>query len=139
MILNSNERDAKSMNPEVKNLWIDALNSDKYIQNNSIHLKDGDKFSVLGVLCDLHAKITGNKWDKGWYLWSEIGLPIEVVDWAGLGEYRDPIIKGIRLTKHHTGYIKYGYPEHENGPIPPDTKVLPKSFKRLAKIIKNYL
>lgn len=139
MILNSNERNTGPMAPDVKNMWVRALKSGNYLQNQDIYLREGDSFSVLGVLCDIHAKKFNNKWDKGWYLWSEIGLPIEVVDWAGLGEYRDPIINGIRLTKHNKGYTKYGYPEHENDPIPPDTKVLPKNFVRLANMIKNNL
>ena len=43
------------MNIEVKKKWVAALRSGDYKQGQG-HLKGGDGFCCLGVLCDLHSK-----------------------------------------------------------------------------------
>lgn len=40
------------MNPEFKRRWLQALRSNKYKQYRGC-LRDGDRFCVLGVLCDI--------------------------------------------------------------------------------------
>lgn len=70
-------------------LWVNALRSGEYKQGRNRlktdFLDDRDSlFCCLGVLCDLHAKETGNKWQNGSYLGDAKGLPIEVRKWAGL-------------------------------------------------------
>jgi len=44
------------MDKRVKKLWIEALKSGKYVQQRGFVLRQGSRFSALGVLCDLHAK-----------------------------------------------------------------------------------
>lgn len=74
------------MKPEIKQKWVEALRSGEYIQGKCV-LYAGKKFCCLGVLCDLHAKETGNKWESKHYLHeylnSKSALPKQVVEWAG--------------------------------------------------------
>jgi hypothetical protein len=83
------------MKPEVKSKWLEALRSGEYTQTTH-SLKSGDKFCCLGVLCDLHAKETGEAWQlmpipKWWkncpefstYFGVQTQPPIEVTQWAG--------------------------------------------------------
>lgn len=51
------------MNKEVLDLWLTALRSGEYKQCFG-QLRSGDSFCVLGVLCDLHQKNTG---EGEWY------------------------------------------------------------------------
>jgi hypothetical protein len=75
------------MNEEIKRRWIEALRSGRY-QQGTQYLRQGDRYCVLGVLCDLYAT---DAWiapedvnDPYWYLDAREALPEEVVDWAGL-------------------------------------------------------
>lgn len=82
-----------TMNGEVKAKWIAALRSGEYQQGNGCLHQDG-KFCCLGVLCDLHAKETGNEWL--WdvlYLGEKNYLPVEVQKWAGLPD-KNPCAMG---------------------------------------------
>ena len=54
------------MKPEIKQKWINALRSGEYEQGRK-SLRDRNKYCCLGVLCDLHAKETGNKWVEDQY------------------------------------------------------------------------
>ncbi len=47
------------MKPEIKEMWIQALESGEYQQGRALH-PDQDTFCCLGVLCDLYHKETGN-------------------------------------------------------------------------------
>ncbi len=51
------------MNRDAIQKWIDALRSGDYKQCKD-QLKIGARFCVLGVLCDLHAKETGEEWKQ---------------------------------------------------------------------------
>ena len=85
------------MNKRVKKLWVKALKSEKYRQGVE-RLKMGNFFCCLGVLCDLHAKETGNNWSNGGrYFGERGGLPHEVVVWAEVS-HCDPIIGGFSAT-----------------------------------------
>lgn len=89
------------MNPEVKKRWIEAL--PQYKQGTKV-LRYNDEFCCLGVLCDLHAKETGNTWDyvpttvEFKYLNATAHLPMEVVKWAGLHS-ESPECGGAFLTE----------------------------------------
>lgn len=79
------------MNQQVKERWLDALRSGEYRQGAG-RLRWDDRFCCLGVLCDLHAKETGNEWRaKVDYLGKNHLLPSMVVKWAELDD-GDPVI-----------------------------------------------
>lgn len=75
------------MNEEIKTRWVSALQSGEYKQGTGLLHRD-DKFCCLGVLCDLHAKETGNLWEgsehSSHYLYALVIPPGEVMEWAGL-------------------------------------------------------
>ena len=84
-----------AMKKEVKELWVEALRSGKYVQGESM-LNDGERYCCLGVLCEVYKEQTGiGEWKKSENLsgisclrfvgdysseWAE--LPIEVLEWA---------------------------------------------------------
>lgn len=126
------------MNQEIKKVWLDALRSGQYSQGNG-KLYDGESFCCLGVLCDLHSKITGEgQWtvndDINRYYYkpahpeswscSEV-LPREVVQWAGLNN-GNPSVGEYSCGNRTYGSIAelndYGY-----------------TFKSLADIIEEKL
>lgn len=91
------------MNERVKSKWTEALRSGEYKQTTG-YLRNEDSFCVLGVLCDLHAKETGNRWTPNSYLNSRgederldhymgcsAQLPSAVRDWAELSAI-DPVV-----------------------------------------------
>lgn len=79
------------MNVQIKQQWVEALRSGEYNQGRR-YLHHEDKFCVLGVLCDLHSKETGNEWDphpsiidgRSFYLGAGQFPPPEVHKWADL-------------------------------------------------------
>ena len=101
------------MNPEIKQLWVDALRSGDYQQGEGA-LKSwtgwGDEFCCLGVLCELHRKSQpegsrveweGPKLDSrssSEYLRSGGVPPMEVRWWAGLNSY-SPAVRLDRLNQ----------------------------------------
>lgn len=92
------------MNKKIKAKWVKALRSGKYKKGIGALKTDEGKFCCLGVLCDLHAKEKGRKWEKDSvgnpeYL-GELGLlPPMVANWAGLRETEDPETKGTKLSE----------------------------------------
>jgi len=78
-------------------LLIKSLKSGKYIQATK-RLRRGDAFCCLGVICDLHRKITkkkGNKWiasplpmEPECYKYKDTScrLPEKVKEWCGIDE-----------------------------------------------------
>lgn len=109
------------MNPEVKKMWIDALESGEYKQGQGqLRTAASNKFCCLGVLSDLAYKagvidepelIDGDSF-SGWrYDETACGLPPVVGEWAGL--YR----AGKFIVMNDTG----------------------KSFKTIANYIKENL
>lgn len=89
------------MNPEVKALWLDALESGEYVQTQKF-LRNGEKsFCCLGVLCDLYLKSGGTGcWvsdsadgihPAGFHMETprvktHHGLPPEVQAWSGVSD-----------------------------------------------------
>lgn len=72
------------MNPEIKTKWIAALKSGEYEQGTG-YLKHYNTYCCLGVLCDIHAKETGNSFVEGCYFGQNRVLPEEVIKWSKLG------------------------------------------------------
>lgn len=79
------------MNEKIKAKWLKALRGGKYRQGKSALQTIDGKFCCLGVLCDLHAKATGRKWQKPAsedghpkYMRSHDFLPATVRKWAGM-------------------------------------------------------
>ncbi len=105
-------------------MWVSALTSGDY-QKCRYRLRIADRFSVLGVLCDLYAGENGKEWrsvPEGYKLigvWKDEfqELPVFVMAWAGLA-LRDPPIGELRLSELND--MGYG-------------------FKTLAKYIEKYL
>jgi hypothetical protein len=90
------------MNSQIKQQWVTALRSNEYSQTQG-NLRSPNGFCCLGVLCDVYAKQTGNKWiiqltEDGipftYYYFDEasITLPESVKKWAGL-DMPNPLIK----------------------------------------------
>ena len=94
------------MNPEVKKQWVEALRSGEYEQTDCA-LHDERGFCCLGVLCDLHAKATGGKWDESHYERRYQGvaalLPPLVCEWAQLPyvSHYDPDGTDVDITKEN--------------------------------------
>jgi hypothetical protein len=98
------------VNPEIKKLWTEALESGEYPQGKNRLLMNG-KYCCLGVLCDLAIKagvITTGIYDTGdtgddirWFGVSErydksvADLPKAVVQWAGLNDTYPEVPKDI--------------------------------------------
>jgi hypothetical protein len=89
------------VNRGIKQQWLDALRSGDYKQGQGSLRPTPDTYCCLGVLCDLHAKETGNTWDGKGYCTQVLEVPDEVVIWAGLNwcdprvEFKD---KGASLS-----------------------------------------
>lgn len=47
------------MKPEIKKLWVDALRSGEYKQGYNALKPSNETYCCLGVLCDVHRKVTG--------------------------------------------------------------------------------
>jgi hypothetical protein len=73
------------MDKKIKAKWLKALTSGRYKQARK-KLRVADKFCCLGVLCDLYAKETGEKWEKSNFLGDRLELPIKVQSWACLSD-----------------------------------------------------
>lgn len=112
------------MKASVKKKWVKALLSKKYRQTRG-QLRDDGAFCCLGVLCDVHRKVTG----KGYWRWDDIVgamvykirgvdptdnnacslLPQAVANWAGVN--RDPILtpKTLRSRKPKASSLNDDY------------------------------
>ena len=101
------------MNPEIKAKWIEALRSGDYQQGGGRLRGGNDQFCCLGVLCDIAANSEGvdvrvtqveldqpcdcEMCEKGPdYLYNGCDgyLPIEVVNWSGLGYVNPEVTVG---------------------------------------------
>lgn len=72
------------MKPEIALLWAEALESGEYLQTTD-QLRNGNKYCCLGVLCDLHRKITDKgEWQNNCYFGASVDLPCPVSEWAGI-------------------------------------------------------
>jgi len=96
------------MNPKIKKMWVKALRSGEYGQGQKRLLtieKSGEhSFCCLGVLCDLHSRETGEKWNIRNDLFDgKVGayedyetMPGEGVDsWAGLDTEAQDILASM--------------------------------------------
>jgi len=124
------------MKPEIKARWVEALRSGKYEQGRGALRSDTNQFCCLGVLCDLYAKETGEKWAEGGahgedrfsLLGNDLVLPRSVARWAGLdGVDPDLCIHGREL----------GVSGHNDGDL--DVGRRPKPFTTIADAIEEQL
>lgn len=76
------------MDPQVKEVWIDALLSGKYKQGRTKLQNQDGEFCCLGVLCDLYDKAHPNATlrDAKGYAGKWHSLPYEVRSWSGISE-----------------------------------------------------
>lgn len=82
-----------SMNPRVRDLWIAALRSGRYPQGYDRLRSSDDRYTALGVLCDIATKLKRAAWDRlgtEWFI-SPLDvpatgsrLPLSVREWAGI-------------------------------------------------------
>ena len=84
------------MNDKIKQLWISALRSGEYSQNQN-SLRQGNSFCCLGVLCDVAIKNGVDLKiyeDDNIYFYDEACevLPKKVIDWAELND-DNPIVE----------------------------------------------
>lgn len=116
------------MKEKVKKLWLEALRSGKYKQTKRV-LKNEEGYCCLGVLCDLHRKVTktkGNVWTKdNYYLGSNSCLSKEVRHWAGFDKYSNTSID-IKIGGEITNLADIN-----------DNR--DRSFKQIADIIEKQL
>lgn len=93
------ETETVKMNPEIKQLWLEALRSGEYRQGRGYlrRLNDdrSEGYCCLGVLCDIYAKTTKNgTWDTVYRYGTTFAvnvdspestdLPKSVQNWSGL-------------------------------------------------------
>ncbi len=86
------------MNPDVKQLWIDALRSGKYRQGNTVLKNEDGHCCALGVLCELavEAGVTTSVGGLGDIVkYGECGLtqmpPLSVMEWADMPQ-SNPVV-----------------------------------------------
>jgi hypothetical protein len=83
------------MNSQIKQKWIDALESGEYPQTSEF-LRTEQGYCCLGVLCNIYAKEKNND-EVQLNLWEQFNdnyeilgegliLPVEVKEWAGLDD-----------------------------------------------------
>lgn len=119
------------MNKEIKEKWIQALESGEY-KKGTERLKTPEGYCCLGVLCDIYAKETelgswsGNNFKVNTNHFNHIAvLPQDVLKWAGL-RFNNPLID------HSNEYIK-SIAEVNDHESPSGT------FKEVIEIIKEQL
>jgi len=118
----------------VKQKWLEALRSGKYRQTNGNLCVEGNKrkkYCCLGVLCDLHAKETGNIFEpigdgeSFAYLDENGQLPSEVMRWAGLKDDQGALKKPIEDEEgYHNSLIDLNDDAEYN-------------FKQIAEVIEK--
>lgn len=70
------------MKKEIAQALVSNLKSGYYVQGSK-SLKDGEnRYCVMGVLCDMHSKMSGTRWNDRTYMGCEKYLPDEVRVWA---------------------------------------------------------
>lgn len=91
------------MKGPIKRAWTEALRSDRYPQGRGV-LRDGDRFCVLGVLCDLAVRAgvieqTTAASGVTAYAGRISTLPPDVARWAGIKD--GGIVKRDRVSIAH--------------------------------------
>ena len=114
------------MNPEIKQRWIEDLNSDEYKKTKK-HLKDSTGFCCLGVLTNLYITEHNQEWNlynDCYYTFDGLygSLSSDVMNWAGIdapwGNLKEPVGEFDTLA----GLNDNGY-----------------SFKQIAQVIEEQL
>ncbi len=86
------------MRADVKAIWVAALTDGSYQQGRK-SLRQGDSFCCLGVLCDLHAKETGEYWlfhdGTDFYKGRDTMPPEAVLDWADISSTEAAAYAGL--------------------------------------------
>lgn len=113
------------MNKEIKTKWLEALRSGEYQQTTEV-LKDSKGFCCLGVLCDIHSKITGETdWEivnGGNKYYEEFRCaPRTVVKWSGIEDCNPD----VKLDNHYWNIAEL----NDGG----------RSFKEIADIIEQQM
>lgn len=123
------------INPEIKELWCNALESGEYLQaTNRLRTETG--FCCLGVLSDLAVKAGVQKWTyntddcEGYGIPNEDGsftrglLPKDIQNWAGLTGPAacDPVVRTDNKTHRLSALNDQGY-----------------DFKTIARLIREQL
>ena len=75
------------MNQQIKQKWVDALNSGEYEQQRLGQLHNPDGWCCLGVLCDIYAQEKGIDWED--YDYSESNSPAYIL---GSSEFLPPVV-----------------------------------------------
>lgn len=105
------------MNADIKKRWVEALRSGEYKQGFTVLHEGNGGFCCLGVLCDIHAKETGEPWiqprsiGEYTYLGNPVYLPRDVQSWAGL-EDDSPVVpfkEGITSLDVLNDYHRYSF------------------------------
>jgi len=87
------EKAERSMNSDVRDLWVEALRSGIYTKGKYKLRVDGedgssDRYCAMGVLCSIADLLDIYKWDKLHDEWMMLGrnniLPHPIHDWAGI-------------------------------------------------------
>jgi hypothetical protein len=107
---------AKQMNTQIKQKWIDALRSGKYEQGSE-KLRSGTGYCCLGVLCDLYSQEHNVKWEfigneetnlqpmDYWYFDGDSEfLPESVMNWAELKTHNPTLQVDVEDNDHEDGW-----------------------------------
>lgn len=98
---------ANTINPEVKEKWVQALRSGEYDQTTKV-LRDNEGFCCLGVLTDLYLQEHDEDWKlmKNGYYAIQLDVRVEyealaerVQEWAGLASPNGTIDGGECLAE----------------------------------------
>lgn len=123
------------MNEQIKQRWIEALRSGKYLQDRGVlRSVQTDGFCCLGVLCDLYIQDHSDvQWEQGigedrFALYGETGvLPCIVMTWAGLTDTNP----GVKVPDDDdTGYC---------GSSLAGLNDMGRSFEKIAQVIEEQL
>lgn len=118
------------MDSLIKSRWIEALRSGEYKQGRG-GLRNDDFFCCLGVLCDLHSKETGTRWDPPNkyernvydYLNHDSTLPHLVMKWMKL-ETKNIYMENVLM-------------ELNDGKEIEGESIIPKTFLEIADFIQE--
>lgn len=117
---------APPMDPEIKELWITALESGDYKQGRGQLRNSANEFCCLGVLCNLHAQAHPEFAEKQKFAKKYDGheqfLPEIVQKWSGLKTYNGTLIMSKPVALSLAGL-------NDNG----------GSFKTITHYIRKYL
>lgn len=105
-----------TMDPEIKELWASALESDEFQQGTGALRVTYDRqlemprvlHCCLGVLTELYCRATGTTWQDATKHERSI-LPVEVARWAGLVVIDESAVTQV-VTDPYVLYESNGYP-----------------------------